>query len=211
MRLAAEAEVRRHRDRDQDAENDDDDQELDQGEALLACQPFLDLVDQVVISLAVGRDAGGDRCAAGQRALASNEGITSPERGSWSPIVSDVQVSSRAVPIPRRVEADSTQSTRCSSARSRSARPTCTSPSARAPAMRVRGRPQADRRLRASRRRVDPHAPVPHPHDRAAEAARDRPADRPLVRRARPRALPRQRLSSSARRSPPSSASSPTS
>ena len=45
-----------------------------------------------------------------------------------------------------------------------------------------------------------PAAPLPDPLDRAAEAARGRPADRPLVRDLRRRPLPRQRLLPAERR-----------
>src|SRR6266516_4082039 len=40
----------------------------------------------------------------------------------------------------------------------------------------------------------EPAAPLPHPLDRAAEAARDQPSDRPRSLDSRPRALPRERV-----------------
>ena len=90
----------------------------------------------------------------------------------------------RAVPIPRSWRR-SIRSTRCSSRRSHAARPTCTSRSAarRPCACAASSRPIEG--MRAVRRRDDPDAHLPDPHDRAAEAARARPAARLLVRRRR--------------------------
>src|SRR5579862_2757212 len=56
--LAAEAEVGGHRDRDEDAQDDDDDQTLDQSEALLACQPLLDVAAHAPISFVVMLQSG---------------------------------------------------------------------------------------------------------------------------------------------------------
>src|SRR5262249_14189564 len=70
LRGSREAQVRRDGDRNQDAEDDHDDEELDQGEALLARQTGLDLVDHATVLLLIRKDIGlagidnGDRFSA---------------------------------------------------------------------------------------------------------------------------------------------------
>ena len=98
--------------------------------------------------------------------------LTPPRRGrsSSAACAADSEVRGR----------NRTRSTRGSSRRSRAARPTSTSRPARRPRSACAAR-SSSRRTPEARRRLHPRAALRHPDDRAAEALRARPPDRPHV------------------------------